>query len=255
MTQADVGDANRKADTERCTRPAIFWYDVGIIFFLAVIAIVYFEFREQVDSFFGERVDAAKLPVAALALRAMWFASLGGIVISLKGVYEHACQAGGWDDGFSLWHFGRPLSGAIAGLVTVVLLSAINPGNNLSEPVVYAAAFIFGTQEKRFFNFLYEVARLVVQVPNEQAAGGLQVVDVQPPEGKSGTVLMIKGQGFEPGVTVKIGAAGLEMVTVTKDGTALAGLVPAGPAGAADVTVTNPGGTSIVLAGKFKYLQ
>src|SRR5258707_8745414 len=105
------------------------------------------------------------------------------------------------------------------------------------------------------FRSLYEVARLVVSVPSEQAEGGLQVVDVQPPEGKSGTVLMIKGRGFEPGVTVKIGAASLEMVTVTKDGTALAGLVPAGPAGAADVTVTNPGGASIVLSGKFKYLQ
>ena len=26
----------------------------------------------------------------------------------------------------------------------------------LSQPVVFAAAFIFGTQERRFFNFLYE---------------------------------------------------------------------------------------------------
>src|SRR5258707_10223096 len=48
------------------------------------------------------------------------------------------------------------------------------------------------------FRSLYEVARLVVSVPSEQAEGGLQVVDVQPPEGKSGTVLMIKGRGFEP---------------------------------------------------------
>src|SRR5260370_1072245 len=154
MAQADVGDADSKAETERCTRPAIFWYDIGIIILLAVIAIGYFEFRQQVDNF------AAK-PVAALALRAMWFAALGGIVISLKGVYDHACKAGGWDDGFSLWHLGRPLSGA----------------------------------------------------------------------------------------------GSLEMVTVKKDGPALAGLVPAGPAGAADVTVTNPGGASIVLSGKFKYLQ
>src|SRR5215468_36777 len=205
MAQTDVGDTDRKAETERSTRPAIFWYDVGIIVLLAIIAIGYFEFRQQVDSFLAK-------PVAALALRAMWFAALGGIVISLKGVYDHGGKAGGWDDGFSLWHFGRPLSGAIAGLITVVLLSAINPTSDLNEPVVYAAAFIFGTQEKRFFNFLYEVARLVVQVPSEQAAGGLQVVDVQPPEGKSGTVLMITGRGFEPGVTIKIGAVGLEMV-------------------------------------------
>jgi len=70
MAQADVGDTDSKAETERSTRPAIFWYDVGIIVLLAIIAIGYFEFRQQVDSFVAK-------PVAALALRAMWFAALG----------------------------------------------------------------------------------------------------------------------------------------------------------------------------------
>jgi len=37
---------------------------------------------------------------------------------------------------------------------------AVNPTATPSEPVVYAIAFIFGTQERRFFNFLSEVAAL-----------------------------------------------------------------------------------------------
>src|SRR5260370_34544202 len=113
MAQADVGDADSKAETERCTRPAIFWYDIGIIILLAVIAIGYFEFREQVDNF------AAK-PLAALALRAVLFAALGRIVMSLKVVYEHACKACGCDDGFSLWHLGRPIGCAYVVTVSVV---------------------------------------------------------------------------------------------------------------------------------------
>ena len=88
-----------------------------------------------------------------IAVRCMWFGALGGLVISLKGVYDHHCNRGDWDDGFLLWHLGRPISGALTGLITLVLLLAINP-NEPNEPVAYAIAFIFGTQERRFFNFL-----------------------------------------------------------------------------------------------------
>jgi hypothetical protein len=76
------------------------------------------------------------------------------------------------------------------------LLSAINPGSEPSQPVLYAAAFILGTQESRFFNFLYEVARIIVQVPKEQEPTGLKVTDIQPIEGHADDVLVIRGQGF-----------------------------------------------------------
>jgi len=246
MTQADNANPKQEPGAESPTRQAIFWYNIGTIALLIAIAIIYFLFRAKVRPYI---VDVDR--VVALAARAMWFGALGGVVISLKGVYDHTAKTGGWDDGYNLWHIGRPLSGAIVGVVTVLLFSAIN--KEVSEPAVYAAAFIFGTQEKRFFNFLYEVARLVVQVPNEQAEGGLQVADVYPPEGSEGATLIIKGRGFEQGAAVKLGTAALGNVTVAKDGTAVAGVVPKGQTGPADLTITNPSGTSVVLQGKFKY--
>ncbi len=50
----------------------------------------------------------------------LWFGSLGGVMISLKGVYEHS--PGEWQDKYDLWHYGRPASGAIAGVMGAYLV-------------------------------------------------------------------------------------------------------------------------------------
>ncbi len=130
---------------------------------------------------------------------------------------------------------------------------AVNPTATPSEPVVYAIAFIFGTQERRFFNFLFEVAALVVRVPNEDQKTGLKGTDIQPAEGREGTLVLIGGQGFAQGATVMIGGNPLANVVVGKDGTSIVGNAPAGAAGAVDVTIANPTGERVVLPGKFTY--
>jgi hypothetical protein len=225
-------------------RVAIFAYDVGVLAACLAIGLALIEL--QLPKFFVEH---------HIEVRSMWFGALGGIMISLKGIYEHAKGPDGWDDSFSLWHIGRPFSGAITGLMTVVLMEAANPGKSLTAPVVYAAAFVFGTQERRFFNFLYEVAKLVVQVPGDDKSAGPRLTEVQPGEGPPGTVFIIRGRGIEPSPTIKFGSAKIDHVTVASDGTSAAGVVPARPAGAevVDVIVVNQSGTSMVLAEKFKY--
>jgi IPT/TIG domain len=234
------------------SRTGIFVYDLVVIAVLIAIGVLYFEFS------IAKMLDAIILHRLALTLEAAWFGALGGVIISLKGVYEHSSGTQGWDASYNLWHLGRPVSGAIAGLMTVILLMVINSGGNsdvnLSTPVVYAAAFIFGTQERRFFNLLYEVARLVVQVP-EEAKAGLVLNDVQPSEGSAGSVIVITGQGIEADATVKLGTATVEKLLVSRDGTTAAGIIPAQPAGAGtvDVSVINSGGKSATLAAKFKF--
>ena len=152
----------------------------------------------------------------------MFFGALGGVVISLKGVYDHHCNRGDWDDGFTLWHIGRPISGALTGLITVVLLLAINP-TRPNEPVAYAIAFIFGTQERRFFNFLAEVAALVVRLPGDEQDNTLKAVSLTPLEGKQGHLVVIGGQGFREGATVTFGTANdMENAVVSKDGRIIA---------------------------------
>lgn len=237
------------------SRIGIFAYDLIVVFLLLVAAVYYVQ--NKTGYWLAAPPDLTKpadIAAVEISLRAMWFGALGGIVISLKGVYDHCCDHGEWDRCFDLWHYGRPISGALTGLITLVLLLAINPKGTPSEPVVYAIAFIFGTQERRFFNFLSEVAALVVRVPNEDQQAGLKGIDIQPSEGKEGAVVLITGRGFAQGASVTIGSNKLGNVVVSKDGTTIVGIVPAGAAGTAvDVTIANASGDRVVLSGKFTY--
>jgi len=135
------------------------------------------------------------------------------------------------------------------------LLKAINSNNNPSEPIAFAAAFIFGTQERRFFNFLYEVARLIVQVPEQPKEAGLRVTTVKPSEGAAGGLIIITGSGIAPTATVKFGAATADRLVVSPDGTSAAAVIPARPAGpdSVDVVVANSASESITLPGKFRF--
>jgi hypothetical protein len=229
-------------------RTLIFAYNLAVVLVLAVLAVLYFRcVGMQTTDEWLKLLQHYQLP-----LKCLWFGALGGVVISLKGVYDHPASASsGWSDDFDLWHFGRPVSGAITGVITFVLLHVINPSADPSAPVLYAAAFILGTQEARFFNFLYEVGRIIVQVP-EQKTTGLKVTDVQPSEGKAGDVLVVVGQGFVPGVTVTLGGPALTGISVASDGAAVAGIIPAG-AGKVDLVVTNPDGATVTLHNRFTY--
>jgi hypothetical protein len=232
------------ADTCRY-RVGIFVYDLVVVSALAIFGVTYARHQDKF-SLGDPRLD--------IAVRAAWFGALGGIVISLKGIYDHSCHGGDWDDGYNLWHIGRPVSGALTGLITLVLLLAVNPTGNVSEPAVYAIAFIFGTQERRFFNFLYEVAALVVRLPNEDQQVEFRAINIQPTEGKQGTIVMITGHGFVKGVSVRIDGGELAVGVVSNDGTTIVGVVPAGDVGARNVTITNPSGERVVLPAKFTYL-
>jgi hypothetical protein len=237
-----------------CSRLGVFVYDLVVVAALLVVAVYYVKSANHywlaAPTGTGDKQEISYIE---LSLRAMWFGALGGTVISLKGVYDHCCDNDAWDRCFELWHVGRPVSGALTGLITLVLLLATNPKGTPSEPVVYAIAFIFGTQESRFFNFLFEVAALVVRVPNDTKDTTLKAGDIQPSSGKAGSVVLIGGNGFTQGATVTIGGNPLGDVVVSKDGKSIVGTVPAG-SGAVDVMVTNADGKRAVLAGKFTYM-
>jgi hypothetical protein len=132
------------------------------------------------------------------ALHSIWFAILGGVSISYKGLYDH-WQANNWTEGkWTLWYLGRPFSSAIVGAVTYVILQVTNPNQPPSIAALAVAAFILGTQERRFFNLLYEVAKLVLAVPNDPgpesastSTSSLTSKVVTPPAG--GTVPKVGG--------------------------------------------------------------
>ena len=241
------GDKARATSTRTAAgRRWIFAYDVAALVAVMAIGAYYVVAQPSLGAATANQV---------LAIESMWFGAIGGLMISLKGVYDHRDGASGWDSGFALWHIGRPFSGAVAGAVTALLLSVVDGGKTAAPTVVYAAAFIFGTQERRFFGFLSEIARLVVQVPDEAKQGGLAATDVQPSAAAPGTVVVVRGHGMAADATVKLGATAIDKLTVADDGSYAAGLVPVRPMGAdvVDVVVANPNGASFVLPGRFRY--
>ena len=81
------------------------------------------------------------------------------------------------------------------------------------------------------------------------------VTSVSPNSGTTagGTAVTITGANFATGATVTFGSAAATSVVVVS-GTQITATTPAGTAGAALVTVSNPGGQSGALAGGFTYI-
>ena len=81
------------------------------------------------------------------------------------------------------------------------------------------------------------------------------VTSVSPNSGTTagGTAVTITGANFATGATVMFGSAAATSVVVVS-GTQITATTPAGTAGAALVTVSNPGGQSGALAGGFTYI-
>jgi IPT/TIG domain len=184
------------------------------------------------------------------ALTGAWFAMLGGVGISYKGIFDHRTPSE-WAGGWMLWYIGRPFASSIVGVLTFSLLQVANTHAEPSIPVLAIVAFTFGTQEKRFFAFLYQVAQLVLSTPKDQQPG-LQVSSFAPESGTAGGVLMIQGSGFQSGTKVTVGDAPLTHVVPSGDGASLAGVLPAGN-GVVDVVVINPDNTAQQAAKRFTY--
>lgn len=240
-------------------RLQIFVYDIIVLVALAIVAIVYVECHQR-NGFLAGAIDLTPWSGYGLYARAMWFGALGGVTISLKGVYDHrGGSSSSWDGGYNLWHLGRPISGAIAGLMTFLLLTVLNLKGASAPPpndfIVYVAAFVFGTQERRFFNLLYEIAKLIVSVPDDAGERGPRLVAIEPDAARPGDVVIVRGVGIGKGASAKLGGQPLERAIVADDGSSIAGLAPAGVAGndPVDVTVVNGDGASFVLPGKFRF--
>ena len=119
------------------------------------------------------------VPFAAVA--ASWAGALGGISISLKGVYDHWVDASkhpsgksAWNNELLLWHIGRPASGAIVGIAVFILLKAVYPSGAPSPGAMAAAAFVLGMQEKRFFGWVKQIGAMVVATPSKSSGNASQ---------------------------------------------------------------------------------
>jgi hypothetical protein len=242
----------------------IFFYDLAMIAILMVIAFLYVQtghfehFGRSISylSFLKFHDDKYRQ-----LFNCMWMGALGGLTISLKGVYDHSHPLDPWKDSYNLWHIGRPLSGAIAGLMVAVLFILFVP--NVMPLVLYGVAFIFGTQDAAFFDFLSTFAGRFLPKGSQTDGStvGVRISAVSPPQAGPGAAMTIQGQGFEGDATVKVGSEPIEHPTFAADGTAVTGHIPTiqgiapGQTKVLDVIVANKNGSSAALVGKFTYVQ
>jgi hypothetical protein len=247
-------------------RRIVFFYDIGWIVILAAVAwylksqnnctIPYAPSGKYPFHGFPDNGFCWEWVKYKMFFNCMWFGALGGVVISLKGVYDHGASADPWKNDYNLWHIGRPMSCAAAGLIAGLLFFLVVPEKNFSPVLVYGIAFVFGTQDKAFFDFLSTFAGRFLP-KSEPAVPVLNVGGLQPPEAKTGATVRVVGQAIDKAATVRIGGVKIGTPTIAPDGTSASGTVPKLSVVAGtkvDLEVINPGGRSIVLLESFKYL-
>lgn len=145
-------------------RLGIFAYSIVVLIVLIAVALMYYN-----GAF--DRILSATFPRAVLV--AAWAGSLGGITISLKGVYDYRSERPArdqddhrlWDSGLLLWHIGRPFSGVIVGIAVFILLKVAVPSGTPATASIAAISFVLGMRDKQFFEFVQQIASVIVTTP------------------------------------------------------------------------------------------
>jgi hypothetical protein len=101
-------------------------------------------------------------PAGPVPLGVPWWGALGGVAISLTGIFRNAKN---WDPTYNLWHVARPVLGAIFGtvgyLIFIVVIRStgadVGP-NSTNKTTFYLIAFIIGYREALFRELLKRAA-------------------------------------------------------------------------------------------------
>jgi len=116
-------------------------------------------------------------PAGPIPLGVAWWGALGGLSISLIGIVgpTHA-----WQDRFRLWHYVRPLLGAISGsvgyLIVFGLFQAAGTAPKMSgaHAIVFdTIAFLIGFREEMFWQLITKAVDLILQpaTPSNNTSG------------------------------------------------------------------------------------
>jgi hypothetical protein len=150
-----------------------FWLELGYIVLLLATAVFYNLTWMQVPPLMFGGVLPAAVP---------WFGALGAVVISLEGIFAYGQKL--WDSKYNYWHIGRPLFGAVLGIVAYFsfLLIVSSSGTLppfLSDPdakvlpkdfiVYYIVAFLVGYREETFRELMRRVTDMILK-PTTPAA-------------------------------------------------------------------------------------
>jgi hypothetical protein len=93
-----------------CVKVPDYIYAVSVAWVIVLVAA--FVLFERWDGF----ADAVQFKVGQLPFEAIWFGALGGLLISLQGIFDHNRK---WRNSYDYWHIMRPVLGAIMGTTVV----------------------------------------------------------------------------------------------------------------------------------------
>jgi hypothetical protein len=171
VTAALLISAGRPTATPYITtlKPSFFfWLGISYLLLLLVIAGFYIAIMpaHHAPLFLGD-----VLPIAV-----PWFGAVGAVLISLEGIFAYGQR--NWDPKFNYWHIGRPLFGAVLGIVaffTYVLivissgsipafLEGKDPSSAPKDYIVYyIVAFLVGYREETFRELITRVTDLILK--------------------------------------------------------------------------------------------
>lgn len=139
---------------------------VAIVWTIVLVALffVYVEI-DAVADFFPSNFGL-------LPAEAVWLGALGGLLISLEGIFKHNRK---WSYSYDYWHYMRPIVGAIMGtlgcLVLIVLTEAATKGAAAkTNPVFYdVVALAIGYREASFRALVGRLIDTVILPPDHES--------------------------------------------------------------------------------------
>jgi hypothetical protein len=130
---------------------------------LALVAVLYL-----VDV-----IDPRK-KIVTIPTPVFWFGALGGVVVSLQGVFDHGDD---WKAKFNYWHIARPFVGAAVALIAVLIfqagiLAATGSTDQETGPAsnafYYVLAFFVGYNERAFRELMEAVGKAILRPGSQQ---------------------------------------------------------------------------------------
>jgi hypothetical protein len=142
------------------SRIAVFWIQVT---YLAVLAAIGYW------AVVGPTPPGLSFPalLGVVPSGVLWFGALGGVMISLTGVFEHRRD---WDRDYWTWHVARPFVGAAIATVAVITFqcgvlavgSSANPSGPTANLFYYLVAFVVGYREETARTLMKRVVDVIL---------------------------------------------------------------------------------------------
>jgi hypothetical protein len=228
------------------SRGFIFWLQIVYMALLLVVAFLYGVYYPQWQKQWNLPASLGPVPFGVA-----WFGALGAAFISLTGVFDHAND---WDPSYKYWHWARPIVGAVAGSVVVLIMQAgilaVGSASAKNNTFYYIVAFLVAYREETFRELIKRAVDVVIGPGTAPAAP--VVTGMTPATGPvaGGTVVTVNGSGLSNVRAVSFGTANATF-RVVSDGQ-LSITSPAGSApGVVDVVLQTR--NSKVTAGQFTY--